>query len=492
LADSSALQRVLERELARWRQVVVDDERLQRLENLLTLATLLGGILPRSGSFSYLAATDVAALLPNADLIDSDEYNALVGAAAGENTLPGLQPDVLGERFVLDRLTAAGGASRVARRLLLAAWKVAPDDLCAFVVRAASDYPDDEALDAILWDLPLESSDARRIWGVLAGDLVRVLNRSADPRSRRLLAVLRELSRVHDAEAGLRHALARAELYLGHVLFITEDDRENAATSYEAALALAEPDSEIAASAINNRGILRDEAEDEESAWADWSKVIAMRQASDEARACALNNRADVFARRGAHDDAVRDRTEVLRLRETSYNRRYIALARRSSSYLALDRKEDALRDLDRILGTPDIVPEQKASAMVDKGLILRDLARLDEARRSFEDALVVDPVFPGTHARVLVELAELARLELEPDRAREFLDAVAAAPDASTRVVVEALLVHARLLMDADDKVGAERILQSILANPTATARQKSVADRLRAAARSTAPAPA
>jgi hypothetical protein len=105
---------------------------------------------------------------------------------------------------------------------------------------------------------------------------------------------------------------------------------------------------------------------------------------------------------------------------------------------------------------------------------------------------LLVDPVFAGTHAGVLVELAELARLEREPSRAWEFLDAAAAAPDASSRVLVESLLVHARLLADAGDKVGAERIWQSVLANPSATAQQKSVADRLRAAARSNPKPPA
>jgi tetratricopeptide (TPR) repeat protein len=464
----------------------VDDERRQKFENLVTLATLVGGVLARAGSFSYLAGTDVAALLPHPDLLDVDEYNALVGAPCSDTTLPGLQPDVLGERLALDRLTAGGGLGRVARRLLLVAWSIQPDDLCDFAVRAASDYPGDGALDAILWDLPLESADARRRWGGLAGDLVRVVNRSGDPRSQRLITVLRALYRAHDTEVGLRETLARAELYLGHVFFLTEGDRKNAAARYEAALALAEPDSEIAASAINNRGILRNDTEDEESAFADWSKVIAMNQASDEARACALNNRADVLARRGAHDEAVRDRSEVLSLRETSYNRRYIALTRRSRSYLALERTDDALRDLDRILVTPDIVSEQKANAMVDKGLILRGLGRLDDARQSFEGALLVDPVFAGTYAGVLVELAELARLEKEPDRAREFLDAAAAVPDVSGRALVEALLVHARLLADADDKAGAGRICQSVLANPSATAQQKLVAERLRVAARS------
>lgn len=31
----------------RWRQIPVDDERRQKFENLVTLATLLGGVLPR-------------------------------------------------------------------------------------------------------------------------------------------------------------------------------------------------------------------------------------------------------------------------------------------------------------------------------------------------------------------------------------------------------------------------------------------------------------
>jgi len=114
VADSTALQRVLGREVARWRLLLVDDERRRKFENLVTLATLVGGVLPRSGNFSHLADTDVATLLPNPDLLDVDEYNALVGAARSETTLAGLQPDVLGERLALDRLTAGGGVSHMA------------------------------------------------------------------------------------------------------------------------------------------------------------------------------------------------------------------------------------------------------------------------------------------------------------------------------------------------------------------------------------------
>jgi tetratricopeptide (TPR) repeat protein len=486
--DSELLRPVLKREAGRRREAVADADRLRRIENLVTLATLVGGLLPRSGGFTFLAGTEVASLLPDPALVDPRVYRDLVAATTSETMLAGLQPDILGERFLLDRLAVGGGVDDSTERLVRAAWSLQPDDLCDFVVRAASDFPGDAALDA-LCDLPLKSAVARARWGRLVGDLVRVANRSTDQRTRRLLEALRGLADEHPMERELRGALARGELYLGNILLFSEHDHARAAAQFDVAIARSGAGTEIEAAAINNRGILHSEVQEEDRAFADWSEVIARKKISDEARACSLNNRADIFARRGAHDDAIRDRSEVLGLKETSPDRRYIALIRRSRSYLKLGRTQDAVRDLERILGIEDIAPEQKAEARLTRGVLLRDLGRLVDARVDLEAALSAEEVFPGTAASALVELGELARLERDASRAREYLDRASASSDVDDATLVETLIVGGRLCMDEGNVAGAESFWQSVLTNPSATARQRSIAANRGATSPSIAP---
>ena len=96
------------------------------MDNLLLLATLAGGLIPMAGSFAHLAASGVAGLLPNVGLLDQALYNDLASAAGGAGaTSAGLQPDILGERFIwIDCLPA--GISRTkspgsaVRRVVLA------------------------------------------------------------------------------------------------------------------------------------------------------------------------------------------------------------------------------------------------------------------------------------------------------------------------------------------------------------------------------------
>ena len=468
---------VLKKEAGRRRDLISDGERYTRTENLATLATLVGGILPRSNSFDYLTKTDIAALIPNADLVDRRTYHDFVAATSTETTLAGFQPDILGERLVLDRLRPDCGLDGVTRRLLLTAWDLAPDDLCDFILRAASDFPADRGID-ILCALPCESEESRAKWGSLVGNLIRIANRSDDRRTRRLIETLGTMAATYSAEHSLQNALARAELHLGNIFLFAERNYEKASTCFDAAITHAGLDTDIEASVINNRGILHLEMRNEDKAFADWSDVIANRVASDEARACSLNNRADIFARRHLHEEAIRDRSEVLALTETSPDRRYIALIRRSRSYTDLGRIDEALRDLTDILEVRDIAPQQKSEARLRRGVLYRDLGRMAEAGEDLETVCRADDLFSGTLAICLVELGELARLTGDLAGAREYLDVATASHDADDETVVEALIVWARALADQDAATDSERIWQSILSNPNATARQRAIAE--------------
>jgi tetratricopeptide (TPR) repeat protein len=474
--ESSVFRAVLSKEAARRRVLLPDDAARRKMENLIVLATLVGGVVPTAGKFTHSGEGGVAPILPDPNLLDYRAYGDLVGASS-DSVLMGLQPDILGERFVLDRLAGDVAMAQSTRSLVALAWNDQPRDLCEFILRTVSDFPGDPAID-LLCQLPLESASARVQWGWLVGAMLHIARRAADRQPRRLLDALRKLASTHPAEDGVRTALARAELYLGNTLLFADHDLQAAEQQFDRAIELAGPGSEVAAAAVNNRGILRQEIHDEDLAFTDWSSVIEMGDVSDEARACSLNNRADIYARRNAHEEAIKDRTAVLGLKDTSADRRYIALVRRSNSYRRLGRTDDALRDLVAILEAADISPHQKGEARVVRAELYRELGRLNEAGQDLEDVIASDELFPGTCAEAFVELAELARVEGRPEKASIYLAEARRLPDIGGDTLVDALIVHARLLSDQGEVEESERVWLSVLANSNATSRQISLAE--------------
>jgi tetratricopeptide (TPR) repeat protein len=466
---------VLKKEAERRHELISDDERRERMENLATLATLVGGLPPRSGGFDFLAQTMISALLPNADLLDRSQYRDFVAGTSTEATLVGFQPDILGERMILNRLKPPSGVEGVVRKLLIAAWHIQPDDLCDFILRVADDFPGDQEI-VTLCDLPRESADARFKWGWLVGDLIRVVNRSDDPGTGKLLKELEALALASPGEPRLQMALARAEFHLGNVFLFADRDYGQASARYDDAIRHG-VGTQIEASVINNRGILKLHLRNEDEAFADWSAVIDNNAASDEVRACSFNNRADIFAERDLHLDAIRDRSEVLALKETSPDRRYIAFVRRSESYKELGMIDEALGDLTTIQAVDDISPEQKSEARFQRGMLYKDLDRLSEAREDLEAVCSTDELFSGVFARAVVGLGDLARLSGDLAGAREYLDVATNSEDADEETLVEALIVWARVLTDQGHLSDAENTWQSVLSNPAATARQRSIA---------------
>jgi hypothetical protein len=92
--DSNVLRRVLDKEAGRRRESIADADLRRRMENLATLATLVGGLLPRFDSFTYLQHTDIALLLPDMMMFDTEGYRAMVGGGGDESSLAGIQPDI--------------------------------------------------------------------------------------------------------------------------------------------------------------------------------------------------------------------------------------------------------------------------------------------------------------------------------------------------------------------------------------------------------------
>jgi tetratricopeptide (TPR) repeat protein len=461
------------REAGRRRKLIQEPDKLQRMENLLLLATMVGGLLPNANGFDYLVASDVARLLPDADLLDEALYNDMAGSAGGSAYLAGLQPDVLGERFLLDRVSAKGIAGFNARRLLRAAWSFQPKGVGVITIRSAFDFPEDEGLYQ-LFDLPLDSSEARAHWAEMVADLIGLPSAAEDHLSQQQLEKLISLADSHTQERKLQEATARADYNMGRVYMFRENGI--AVERFEAAIARVGKDSLIAKMANHNRSLLLD---DNDNAFNACTTMIESGEASDEMRACAFNNRADVFAERGEHDNAIRDRTELLALKDTSPNRRFIALFRRSRSYSAIGNHQAALNDLGRILDTWDITPHQKADARLERAVIMRHLERWDEARADLEAVIDASFLFSGTRGMALVELAEVSRRTGDHVQADSFLSRALNDPEASEETLIDAMIVGALVLEDTGHLDDASEMWSIVLATPGATEDQVRTAQR-------------
>lgn len=344
-------------------------------------------------------------------------------------------------------------------------------------LRTFSDFHGYAAL-TVLFELPLDTPEARAEWGSMVGDLLAIASRSDDAFAQAQLKKLIATGEQYPSERLLQESAARAEYNLGNIYLFGEGDLPNAATQYTSAIARVGQESLTGKMAAHNFGILTLMADgDRRSAFRAFTAMIESTDASDEMRACALNNRADLFAEDGDNDKAIRDRTEVLTLADTSADRRFIALFRRSQSYLATGKPQAAIDDLGQILKSWDMWPEQKAESRLGRAFILRNSNLLDKARVDLEAVIGSHRLRHGMRAAALVELAEVHRRTSEFEQAGDCLARVAEDDDASVETRVNAMIVGARTFEDTGDKESARELWQSIVDSPIANEYQKQTA---------------
>jgi len=463
-------QTVLTREAARRRELLPDPVALKQMENLLLLATLAGGLAPMAGSFVHLAASHVAGLLPNVGLLEQDLYNDLASAAGGvDATLAGLQPDILGERFILDRLAIVGIPGQNARALQLAAWSWQPSDVRVVALRCILDFPGDPAIHTF-FDLPLDSVEARHCWANMVADLIPHAVAAVDF-AQQQLQKLHLIADDHPHEQELQEATARADYHLALPLMF--QDNRLAVDQFDAAIARIGTDSLIGKVALHNRAIVQRVDDERYDAFEVFTMMIDSHDAPEEMRACAFNNRADVYVKRGEHALAIRDRSEVLALKATLPDRRYIALVRRSRSHAAMGNVPAALEDLGRILEIWDITSHQKAEARLQRAAIMSGLERWQEARIDLQAVLDTQYLLDGTRAMALVDLADVSRRTGDHAQADSLLSQAVNDPDISEETLIDAVIVGGLLLEDTNDLEDACEIWREVLGRPNASEQQ-------------------
>ena len=180
-------------------------------ENLLCLATMTGGL--KISPQTHLPGIE----LPRFEEFRPQIYRAMTGALPvpsgnGSLALMALQPDILGEFFVLEHLMPPHGATnKPAEKFRYTAWNISIDRaffFAAFLNRAKGDFLDHPTLHLLV--TPAISTDyQRRLWSALA---VNLIHAHGDERrldeAQRIFDLLRQLEVDHPDDPVIRPLLA--------------------------------------------------------------------------------------------------------------------------------------------------------------------------------------------------------------------------------------------------------------------------------------------
>ncbi|MCH7937120.1 MAG: hypothetical protein IH994_08540 [Proteobacteria bacterium] len=192
---------VLDREKKKhWEPAEVTEKDM----HLLALATMTAGI-----DLEHLSGIEAANLIPDESGFSADRYRVISGRPATE-TLAALEPDILGELFVLEHLKPAHKADTTrAETLRIAAWNRNPFGMGAFLDRAAMDFPDHETL-RLLHEVADSDKFQRSVWSMVAANLIGYYGNAGDiAAARALYDALEKLAAKHPEEPALREPQAR-------------------------------------------------------------------------------------------------------------------------------------------------------------------------------------------------------------------------------------------------------------------------------------------
>jgi tetratricopeptide (TPR) repeat protein len=196
------LKSVLEREEANWWKTadITDADK-----ELLAIATLCGG-LRRDEKHPQEIAVRLAEFSPQ-------RYRAMTGENAAERLTP-LQPDIIGELFVLESLSPANTSGTVIDAFRNAAWEENEGaGISEFLYRAAYDFAPHPALRQLMV-AATQTSITRAKWARAATDLVIALGGKDIESAEQILAALVTLAQSHPGERVLRVEQAKASYNL--------------------------------------------------------------------------------------------------------------------------------------------------------------------------------------------------------------------------------------------------------------------------------------
>ncbi|MEM1330152.1 MAG: ATP-binding protein [Planctomycetota bacterium] len=118
---------------------------LNGLMNLLAITTLARGL--SIEDFDPWADDELRDLMPEKNAFETEDFRA-ISSSSGDHELPGLEPDLLGEMFVLQQLARTKTAVD-RRRMIRAAWQAKPGDTSLMSYMAIADFGTSDWIDRL-------------------------------------------------------------------------------------------------------------------------------------------------------------------------------------------------------------------------------------------------------------------------------------------------------------------------------------------------------
>lgn len=235
---------VLGRERARWSKTLdasqITGSSQNPWINLYVLSTMCGGLSISDDKQCVFDDQTLTGWIPTIQEYGDGAVFARFAQGAIGRSLPKLEPDVLGELFVLEALA---GWSRRDAVLRSAAWRNDPDGFQDFLIRASNSFPNHAALDNLLAQ-PLDANtiggfDARWLVGPWLAREHRLRRVGDAQRRNRASATLIELLwRIVEAAQEDRTARALLSVQLTNAIAYSETDFERADEALERMRAL--------------------------------------------------------------------------------------------------------------------------------------------------------------------------------------------------------------------------------------------------------------
>ncbi|HEC14388.1 MAG TPA: hypothetical protein ENI72_01390 [Rhodospirillales bacterium] len=175
-------------------------------KDLLALATLCGGLELRD----LKALPEGPGLLKN---YDAERFRTMSGRDAFER-LAALEPDILGEWFVLDRLKPKNVLDERLESMRTLAWRMAPLAMAVFLDRAAQNFPRHAVFKPLAKAPDGGNIVTAIIWTRVAFNLITRLAASDPDAARGWYGDIQTLAADNPKEAALREVQAKAAFNL--------------------------------------------------------------------------------------------------------------------------------------------------------------------------------------------------------------------------------------------------------------------------------------
>ena len=301
------VESVLSREEGRWRNqlraTLQRDVLVEQYLNLVAVVTVMGGV-PLDEAEALFAENELKGLLPSVTEFHPEVYERLFQAVGREPGFPPVEPDVVGEVFVLERL-GSRSASGYFGRSIAYCWQHNPGATASFVSRAVLDFPAHE--NTLLLLQPSERSRSERFWwSVSLVSCAATLAVQSPGAFEELMGNLRQISEDFPLERLLRQHLAMA--YFDAAVELLHRRRfGDAHALLSSAHGVSGIPGELVTDVRYNLGLASHGLGDRDKAVDAFSKVLVTQGAPREIRARSLHNRAVVYLQDGRRDDAVAD-----------------------------------------------------------------------------------------------------------------------------------------------------------------------------------------